>query len=227
METNLRKKMEQVKELFSDCTDVFQELLTVKAHLTEKIDTYQSSVKKIRSSVDMFSSEDRTQLDAHLQVWLTDRQTCRNTFFWCIIEFIFFCRTCVSSFWTRRSRLNHCWRKSISCPALPDHRPWRSWPITSSVSKTALWKHESWFVKRRNKGRKASFRLLKVRKPHSLQVNCAITWKLIPKLCTFLSDFCFVLLSHWQKSSSHLRNGCRMSSSLWMSVLRTLRGSRM
>lgn len=60
--------MEQVKELFSDCTDVFQELLTVKAHLTEKIDTYQSSVKKIRSSVDMFSSEDRTQLDAHLQV---------------------------------------------------------------------------------------------------------------------------------------------------------------
>ncbi|XP_067242791.1 nesprin-2 isoform X14 [Chanodichthys erythropterus] len=67
METNLRKKMEQVKELFSDCTDVFQELLTVKAHLTEKIDTYQSSVKNIRSSIDMISSEDRTQLDAHLQ----------------------------------------------------------------------------------------------------------------------------------------------------------------
>lgn len=60
--------MEQVKELFSDCTDVFQELLAVKAHLTEKIDTYQSSVKNIRSSVDMISSEDRTQLDAHLQV---------------------------------------------------------------------------------------------------------------------------------------------------------------
>lgn len=68
METNLRKKMEQVKELFSDCTDVFQELLTVKAHLTEKIDTYQLSVKNICSSVDTISSEDRTQLDAHLQV---------------------------------------------------------------------------------------------------------------------------------------------------------------
>lgn len=60
--------MEQVKELFSDCTDVFQELLTVKAHLAEKIDTFKSSVKNIRSSVDTISSEDRTQLDAHLQV---------------------------------------------------------------------------------------------------------------------------------------------------------------
>uniref|UniRef100_A0A9J8A0G7 Nesprin-2-like n=1 Tax=Cyprinus carpio carpio TaxID=630221 RepID=A0A9J8A0G7_CYPCA len=67
METNLRKKMEQVKELFSDCTEVFQELLTVKAHLIEKIDTYQSSVNNICSSVDMISSEDRTELDAHLQ----------------------------------------------------------------------------------------------------------------------------------------------------------------
>lgn len=68
--------MEQVKELFSDCTDVFQELLTVKAHMIEKIDTYQSSVKNIRSSVDMIISEDRAELDAHLQVLLTDRQTC-------------------------------------------------------------------------------------------------------------------------------------------------------
>ncbi len=71
--------MEQVKELFSDCTEVFQELLTVKAHMIEKIDSYQSSVKNIRSSVDMISSEDRTELDAYLQVWLTDRQTDRQT----------------------------------------------------------------------------------------------------------------------------------------------------
>lgn len=68
METNLRKKMEQVKELFSDCTEVFEELLTVKAHLIEKIDTYQSSVKNIQSSVHMISSEDRAELEAHLQV---------------------------------------------------------------------------------------------------------------------------------------------------------------
>lgn len=60
--------MEQVKELFSDCTEVFQELLKVKAHMKEKIDTYQSSLKNIHSSVDMISSEDRTELDAHLQV---------------------------------------------------------------------------------------------------------------------------------------------------------------
>lgn len=60
--------MEQVKELFSDCTDVFEELLTVKAHLTQKIDTCQSSVKNIRSSVEMVYSEDRIQMETQLHV---------------------------------------------------------------------------------------------------------------------------------------------------------------
>lgn len=68
METNLRKKMEQVKELFSDCTDVFEELLTVKAHLTQKIDTSQSSVENIRSSIEMVHSEERVKMEAQLQV---------------------------------------------------------------------------------------------------------------------------------------------------------------
>ncbi|TRY90471.1 hypothetical protein DNTS_015631 [Danionella cerebrum] len=67
METNLSKKMEQVKELFTDCTDVFKEVLKVKSHLIEKIDSYQSSVENIRSMVDVVSSDDRTQLEAHLQ----------------------------------------------------------------------------------------------------------------------------------------------------------------
>lgn len=63
--------MEQVKELFSDCTDVFEELLTVKAHLTQKIDTSQSSVENIRSVVEMVHSEDRVQMEAQLQVgWM-------------------------------------------------------------------------------------------------------------------------------------------------------------
>lgn len=51
METQLRKRMEQVKELFTDCTDVFQELMAVKKHLTEKIEECQSAVENIQTSV--------------------------------------------------------------------------------------------------------------------------------------------------------------------------------
>ncbi|KAK7884441.1 hypothetical protein WMY93_027564 [Mugilogobius chulae] len=36
IETGLRKRMEQVKELFTDCTDVFEELMAVKKHLTRR-----------------------------------------------------------------------------------------------------------------------------------------------------------------------------------------------
>ncbi|KAA8578682.1 hypothetical protein FQN60_017502, partial [Etheostoma spectabile] len=51
METQLRKRMEQVKELFADCTDVFEELMAVKKHLAEKIEQCQSAVERIQSSV--------------------------------------------------------------------------------------------------------------------------------------------------------------------------------
>lgn len=43
--------MQQVKELFTDCTDVFEELVAVKAHLAEKIEECQSAVENIQSSL--------------------------------------------------------------------------------------------------------------------------------------------------------------------------------
>lgn len=51
METQLRKRMQQVKELFTDCTDVFEELVAVKTHLAEKIEECQSAVENIQSSL--------------------------------------------------------------------------------------------------------------------------------------------------------------------------------
>ncbi|TNN59359.1 Nesprin-2 [Liparis tanakae] len=50
-ETQLRKRMEQVKELFSDCTDVFEELVAVKKHLEEKVEACRSAVESIHRSV--------------------------------------------------------------------------------------------------------------------------------------------------------------------------------
>lgn len=43
--------MQQVKELFSDCADVFEELIAVKTHLAEKIEECHSAVEKIQSSL--------------------------------------------------------------------------------------------------------------------------------------------------------------------------------
>ncbi|XP_031729025.1 nesprin-2-like, partial [Anarrhichthys ocellatus] len=50
-ETQLRKRMEQVKELFTDCTDVFEELVAVRKHLAEKMEECQSAVDSIQCSV--------------------------------------------------------------------------------------------------------------------------------------------------------------------------------
>ncbi|KAL3969167.1 solute carrier family 6 (neurotransmitter transporter) member 19 [Sarotherodon galilaeus] len=51
METQLRKRMEQVKELFTDCTDVFEELIAVKKHLAEKVEDCQTAVENIQSRI--------------------------------------------------------------------------------------------------------------------------------------------------------------------------------
>ncbi|KAM7376415.1 hypothetical protein PAMP_006150 [Pampus punctatissimus] len=51
METQLKKRMEQVKELFTDCTDVFEELIAVKKHLAEKVEECQSAVENIQCSL--------------------------------------------------------------------------------------------------------------------------------------------------------------------------------
>ncbi|XP_035985169.1 uncharacterized protein LOC118558730 [Fundulus heteroclitus] len=49
METQLRKRMEQVKELFTDCTDVFEEIMAVRKHLSEKIEECRTAVENIQS----------------------------------------------------------------------------------------------------------------------------------------------------------------------------------
>ncbi len=68
METQLRKRMEQVKELFTDCTDVFEELIAVKTHLAEKLEECQSAVENIQSSL---SKVDATQPRVEAQIQVT------------------------------------------------------------------------------------------------------------------------------------------------------------
>ncbi|KAM9777590.1 nesprin-2 [Neosynchiropus ocellatus] len=65
LETQLRKRMDQVQELFSDCSDVFEELLALKKHLAQKIQEGQTAVEKIQSSI---SSLDVSQKSVETQI---------------------------------------------------------------------------------------------------------------------------------------------------------------
>lgn len=68
METQLKKRMEQVKELFTDCTDVFEELIAVKKHLAEKIEEHQSAVENIQcslSKIDASEPKVETKIQVH------------------------------------------------------------------------------------------------------------------------------------------------------------------
>ncbi|KAL2098631.1 hypothetical protein ACEWY4_005111 [Coilia grayii] len=67
LETGLRKRMEQVKELFADASDVFQELQAVRRHLTQKMADCQSSVQKIRSALTMLNTVSNPQLHTQTQ----------------------------------------------------------------------------------------------------------------------------------------------------------------
>lgn len=54
--------MQQVKELFNDCVDVFEELIAVKTHLAEKIEECHSAVENIQSSLnDVDGSESNVE----------------------------------------------------------------------------------------------------------------------------------------------------------------------
>lgn len=70
METALKKKMEQVKELFDSCTEVFKELLSVRAHLLQRIEACQTAIQRIHSSVRMLCADSKDLLQQHLQVLL-------------------------------------------------------------------------------------------------------------------------------------------------------------
>ncbi|KAG8013457.1 Nesprin-2 [Nibea albiflora] len=66
METQLRKRMQQVKELFTDCTDVFEELVAVKTHLAEKIEECQSAVESIQCSLSKVDAS-QPKIEAQIQ----------------------------------------------------------------------------------------------------------------------------------------------------------------
>ncbi|XP_061157984.1 nesprin-2 isoform X10 [Syngnathus typhle] len=66
METQLRKRLEQVKELFADCTDVFEELMVVKNHLGQKLQACLSAVENIKGSVSKLQAS-QPDAEAHLQ----------------------------------------------------------------------------------------------------------------------------------------------------------------
>ncbi|CAB1456440.1 unnamed protein product [Pleuronectes platessa] len=74
METQLRKRMEQVKELFTDCTDVFEELIAVKKHLAEKIDECQSTVQNIQCSLSKIDASG-PNVEVQIQDLVSDLET--------------------------------------------------------------------------------------------------------------------------------------------------------
>lgn len=51
VEGQLRKRLQQVKELFGDCAEVFQELTAVRAHLAQRVQECRSAVENIQSSL--------------------------------------------------------------------------------------------------------------------------------------------------------------------------------
>ncbi|KAG9336609.1 hypothetical protein JZ751_002956 [Albula glossodonta] len=67
METQLRKKMEQVKELFADSSDVFQELMAVRQHIAERMAGCQSSLEAIQAAMNTLSASENPQLPNQIQ----------------------------------------------------------------------------------------------------------------------------------------------------------------
>lgn len=67
METQLRKRMQHVKELFTDCTDVFEELVAVKTHLAQKMEECQAAVENIQGSLSKLDAT-QPQVEAEIQV---------------------------------------------------------------------------------------------------------------------------------------------------------------
>nr|XP_020467229.1 uncharacterized protein LOC109966618 [Monopterus albus] len=77
VETQLRKKIGQVKELFTDCTDVFEELMVVKKHLAQKIAECQFAVENIQSSVSKIDASG-PKVEAQIQELCDDLETQEN-----------------------------------------------------------------------------------------------------------------------------------------------------
>lgn len=79
METQLRKRMEQVKELFTDCTDIFEEIRVVRKHLSEKIKECRTGVENIQNCLSKIEASD-AKAEAQIQVhnWLNIKTVLTN-----------------------------------------------------------------------------------------------------------------------------------------------------
>lgn len=114
MESQLRKRMQQVKELFTDCADVFEELMAVKTHLAEKIEECQIAVENIQTSLSKVDASE-PKVEAQIQVHhaesasadLLNISHCQFTKIPPNIS-VNLSRTCVTSWRLRRSRQRLC-----------------------------------------------------------------------------------------------------------------------
>ncbi|XP_071226495.1 nesprin-2a isoform X1 [Salvelinus alpinus] len=75
IETQMRKKMEQVKELFSDLEDVYRHLVVAKGQVAAKMAECHSSLQGIQDSLDTLSAADGPKLLTQIQELSEQLQT--------------------------------------------------------------------------------------------------------------------------------------------------------
>ncbi|XP_014000581.2 nesprin-2a isoform X3 [Salmo salar] len=75
IETQMRKKMEQVKELFSDLGDVYRHLVVAKGQVAAKMAECHSSLQGIQDSLDTLSAADGPKLLTQIQELSAQLQT--------------------------------------------------------------------------------------------------------------------------------------------------------
>lgn len=68
IETQLWKKLVQVKDLFSESSDVFQDLMVVRERIAERMAECQASLRAIQSSLSMLNATDELQTLSQIQV---------------------------------------------------------------------------------------------------------------------------------------------------------------
>lgn len=108
MEGQLRKRMQQVKELFHDCVDVFEELIAVKTHLAQKIEECHSAVENIQSSLNEVDASE-PNVEAQIQVPVLKPRPPLPLLVETPSDFcLLLTRICVMSWMLRRSRQRPC-----------------------------------------------------------------------------------------------------------------------
>ncbi|KAI1897764.1 hypothetical protein AGOR_G00086630 [Albula goreensis] len=67
METQLRKKMEQVRELFSESSDVFQCVVVARERISQRMAECQSALRDIQTSLSMLDTSQTPSALSHIQ----------------------------------------------------------------------------------------------------------------------------------------------------------------